>query len=116
GKAQVIADAGAASGRRRRRALARALRGRSGKPLAARAGDRAVPGLGTAPDLARDFEDELELAPRVVLRHGLPRAAAAREAALRREAEALERHELRRFVDAPLEVVLLLELGCLGRD
>src|SRR4051812_47666482 len=40
----------------------------------------------------------------------------AREAALRRQAQILERHVLRRLIDAPLEIVLRFERRYLGRD
>ena len=41
---------------------------------------------------------------------------ATREAALRRKVEVLERHVLRRFLDARLHHFLVLQAGLLGRD
>src|SRR5688572_21725977 len=70
---------------------------------------RSASNLDTAPHLARHLQHEIELAPCIVLGHRLPAAAAAREAALRRQAELPERHMLRRLVDAPLERILALE-------
>src|SRR4051794_26487430 len=71
--------------------------------------------LDTSPDFPRNGEHEVELAAGVVLRHSLPGAAAAGEAALRRQAELLERHMLCRFLYARDQVRLLLEHRRLGR-
>ena len=63
----------------------------------------------------RNLDDALELAPLVVLRQRVA-VVRAREAALRRQAQALERDELRGLVDAALQGVLGFELAELGRD
>src|SRR6478609_9048487 len=67
-----------------------------------------------APDLARDLDDQAQLRA-LRLDRDVVAVHRAREAALRRQAELLERDVLRRLVDAALEVVLRFELAELGR-
>src|SRR6185295_6494512 len=88
--------------RRRRRALSEAARRRGGVSVA-------------APDRVGDLDDEAQLRP---LRLDRDRVAVhrAREAALRRDAELLDRRVRRRLVDPALEHVPRLELAELGRD
>src|SRR4029077_3158051 len=69
----------------------------------------------SAPDLARDLDDEPQLPLLVVHGDGITHEVAG-EAALRRETELIERQELRGFVDSPLDDVLRLEYGRLRRD
>src|SRR5581483_5519621 len=71
--------------------------------------------LGRAPDVARGLDHELEFLALVADRQ---RIAANRrgKATLRRQCQSIERHDLRRFLDAPLELVLALELRLLGGD
>ena len=69
--------------------------------------------FAVAPHFARDFDATLELAPlvglaEVVAVHGRGEAALVAERAL------LDRHVFRRFVDAPLDLVLGLGRGMLG--
>src|SRR5436190_16955725 len=68
-----------------------------------------------APDFARCLDDQLELRPLLVVGEIVP-LERRREAALRRQAELLERHVARRGVDPPLELVLRLESAALRRD
>src|SRR4051812_21799220 len=67
-----------------------------------------------APDLLRGLDDQAELRPLLVLRQlvALDRRG---EAALRGQAELLERRVLRRLLDATLQLVLRLELAALRR-
>src|SRR5690606_33263193 len=67
------------------------------------------------PHFVRGFHDQIELRLLLV---GAERVAVdgRREAALRAEAELLQRYELRGFLDAPLQRVLLLERALLGGD
>src|SRR6266542_708788 len=70
---------------------------------------------GSAPDLPGGLDDQAELRDLLLVGHevALDRGG---EAALRRQAELLQRHEVARLLDPPLEVVLTLELTPLGRD
>src|SRR5690606_30465105 len=79
-----------------------------------RAGARAARAT-SAPHLFRDLDDERELALLVVGREDVA-LGDAREAALRGEAQLLERDVSRRLVDAPLDLVLVLERSALRRD
>src|SRR5262245_53895967 len=65
------------------------------------------------PDLAGDLDAAGELGPLLVLGQQVAFLGAG-EAALRREAELLERRELGGLVDAALELVLALERAALG--
>src|SRR5687767_6229971 len=65
------------------------------------------------PDFAGDPYSQLELALLVVLGQ-LVAHLARREAALRREAQVLERHVLGSLVDAPLQLVLVFQARRLG--
>src|SRR3954469_21522731 len=67
-----------------------------------------------APDLARVLHAPAELGPLLVLGQQVALLGAG-EAALRRQAELVERREFRRLFDTPLELVLALELAGLGR-
>src|SRR6266850_3814905 len=90
----------------RRMGRGRTAAGRDFRGLRPRAHAR---GLGSAlPDVARDVDDPLELLPLLVFGE-LVAVVRARESALRREAEVLQRHILRRLVDAPLQALLALE-------
>src|SRR3972149_39189 len=72
-------------------------------------------GALSTPDLPRPLEGKRELAPLIV--HGdLVAVVRARKAALRAQAQVLERHELGRSPDAALQVVLLLERGKFRAD
>src|SRR5882672_4850527 len=71
--------------------------------------------LHGAPDVPRDLERQPELAP-LVVDGDLVTVVGAREPTLRAQAEVLQRHVLRRRLDAPLEIVLLLELGDFRAD
>src|SRR5688572_2687772 len=62
----------------------------------------------------RHLHHQLELATRVVLRHRLAAAAAAREAALRADAELLERNVLGSLVDLALQLVFGFQVWRLG--
>src|SRR5881296_2357226 len=68
-----------------------------------------------APDVPRDLERQPELAP-LVVDGDLVAVVRAREPTLRAQAEVLQRHVLRRRLDAPLEIVLPLELGDFRAD
>src|SRR4051794_29923539 len=68
----------------------------------------------SAPDLGGGLDDQLQLGPLLVLAEVVA-LDGRREAALPGERELLERHELRRLVDPPLEVVLVLQLRALRR-
>src|SRR4029453_14246684 len=72
-------------------------------------------GLDRAPDVAGHLEREAEL-PLLVLDRDLVAVVRAGKAALRAQAEVLERHVAGGRVDAAPEVVLLLELGALRAD
>src|SRR3954447_7599671 len=87
-------------------------RRRRGPRVRASASDRP---RWSAPDVAGDGDDEVELGALLV---GGQVVALDRggEAALRGEAELLERHVLRRLLDAALEGVGVLELAGLGGD
>src|SRR5258708_26424426 len=65
-------------------------------------------GLGRAPDLAGDLDDEAELGNLVLDRDLVP-LDRAREAALRAQAKLVERQKARRLVDAALQFVLALQ-------
>src|SRR5258706_3950577 len=69
----------------------------------------------STPDFPGGFHDEPHLVG-LLLARDLVAVHGARESALRREAELLERRVLRRLVDAPLDGVLRLELAELGGD
>src|SRR5687768_13790285 len=60
------------------------------------------------------LQHKLKLAPRVLLRHRLAAAAAAREAALGADAELVEGDMLRGGVDPSFQRFLVLELRRLG--
>jgi hypothetical protein len=62
---------------------------------------------------SRHLHHALELAPLVVHRQRVA-VVGAREAALRAQAQLVQRHDARRLVDAPFQVVLVLELAELG--
>src|SRR5262245_45425267 len=66
-----------------------------------------------APDLASGLDTQPELRPLLFLGEVVA-VVRAGEAALRADAQVLERHELRRLVDAPLEDILGFELRQLG--
>src|SRR3954452_7767415 len=76
---------------------------------------RAPPRRSVPPALGRRLDDEAQLRPLLLLgdRVALDRRG---EAALRRQAELVEIDVLRRRLDAPLELVLALELRALRRD
>src|SRR5437867_5717219 len=76
---------------------------------------RGASGVLGAPDLARHFQGQAELTALVVDRD-LVAVVRAREAALRAQAEVLERHVLGGGLDAALEIVLGLERRHLGAD
>src|SRR5262249_10847389 len=65
-----------------------------------------------APDLLGRLDHQAQLRP-LVLVGQLVALDGRREAALRRQAELVDVHVLRRLLDAPLEQVLALELGLL---
>src|SRR5712692_9952823 len=68
-----------------------------------------------APHLTRELDDHPELRPLLLL--GQHVALFRRgEAALRRDGELVETRELGRFLDAALDVVLLLQRAALGGD
>src|SRR5215471_21579543 len=67
------------------------------------------------PHLIRDFDGEAELGPLLLLGEDVALFRRG-EAALRGERELLERRELRGFLEAALDVVLLLELAELRGD
>src|SRR6266699_897395 len=66
------------------------------------------------PHLTRYLDDQFELGLFLIDGERVALGVAG-EAALRAQRQLLERHEFRRFVDAPLDVVLLLERSCLRR-
>src|SRR5262252_5535658 len=69
----------------------------------------------SSPDLVGEFDDHAQFRPLLFL--GQDVAFLGRgEAALRRQAELLERSEFARFLDAALDIVLLLECAALGGD
>src|SRR5476649_122806 len=68
----------------------------------------------SAPDLAGDLDAAAELGPLFVLGEQIALFGAG-EAALRRETKLVEWGELRRLVEAALELVLALERACFGR-
>src|SRR3984893_271024 len=71
--------------------------------------------IGSAPDFARRLDDEAQLCDLFV--SGQRVAVDGRgEAALRAEAELLERHVFRRLVDPALQSVLAFERGALAGD
>src|SRR6185312_557608 len=76
-------------------------------------GNRRCPSR-LAPYLLGDLDDQLQLAPLVLLGEDVALDGRG-EAALAREAELLERRVARRLLDAALEVVLRLELAALRR-
>src|SRR5678815_3061262 len=63
-----------------------------------------------APDLVGDLDDEAQLGA-LRLDRDVVAVHRAREAALGRQAQLLDRHVLRRLVDAALQVVLRFELA-----
>src|SRR3954447_18608359 len=71
--------------------------------------------VGLAPDLGGGLDDQAQLRDLLVVgeRVALDRRG---EAALRRQAELVERHERGRLLDPPHELVLRLELAALRRD
>src|SRR5262245_56291315 len=68
-----------------------------------------------APDLAGQVNDHPQLRPLFLLGEHVALLGRS-EAALRRQAELLERCEFRRLLDAALHVVLLFERAALRRD
>src|SRR5215467_7190072 len=69
----------------------------------------------SSPDLVGEFDDHAQLRPLLFL--GQDVAFLSRgEATLRRQAALLEPGEFARFLDAALDVVLLLERAALGGD
>src|SRR5690242_2451086 len=68
-----------------------------------------------APDLVRKLDDQAQLRPLLVLRQDVA-LDGRREAALRREAELVDRRMLGRCLDTALDLVLRLELSVLRRD
>src|SRR6187431_3203391 len=66
-----------------------------------------------APNLVGELDDLAHLGPLLVLGEDIAFLGRG-EAALRRQAELLERSELRRFLDALLDVALVLERAALG--
>src|SRR5712691_13458351 len=69
--------------------------------------------VASSPHLIRDLHDPRELRPLLVLAEDIAFLSRG-EAALRREAELVERDEFRRLVDAALEGVFALEQSLLG--
>src|ERR1051325_3334862 len=67
------------------------------------------------PDLGGDLDDARELRPLLVFAQRIA-VVRAREAALRREAQVLQRHMASRLVDAALERIFGFERTGLGRD
>ena len=67
------------------------------------------------PHTSRHLDDEPQLGHLLVVGE-LVALDRGREPALRRQAQLVERHVLRRLVDAALEGVLALQLGALGGD
>src|SRR5262249_21724215 len=61
-----------------------------------------------SPHVARDLDDQLQLGFLLIDAERVAFGVAG-EAALRAERELFDRHELRRLVDAPFDVVLVLE-------
>src|SRR4051794_34897307 len=74
-----------------------------------------TPGPMSAPDLVRHAAEQLQLVSLVVEGDEVPRQRRG-EAALRAEAQPIERHVLAGLFDPPLELVRILELRLLGRD
>src|SRR5262245_44721055 len=75
----------------------------------------AVCCASSSPHLVCELHDHAELRP--LFFFGQDVALLARgEAALRRQAKLIERHELGRLVDTALDLVLALELAALRRD
>src|SRR5215467_438324 len=70
---------------------------------------------GLAPHLAGGLDDELELGPLLLVRQLVARGD-ARKPTLRRQRQLLQGHVLGGLVDAPLQLVLLLEAAVLGGD
>src|SRR6185312_7921375 len=83
--------------------------------MTARPLDRAAPMLCGTPHLARYFDDELQLGD-LVGDGEIVAFEHAGKAALRRERKLLERTIFRRRVDAPLQIVLALELRAFAGD
>src|SRR6266705_912024 len=71
--------------------------------------------LASAPDVLGGLDDAAELGDLLVVGEQVPLDRGG-EPALRREAELLQRHEFARLLDAPLQLVLGLELAALGGD
>src|SRR5690606_7452876 len=71
--------------------------------------------VSASPDRAGDLDDALELAPLLFLGERVA-VVRAREAALRRQAQVLERDEARGLLDPALEHVLRLEFAGLRGD
>ena len=95
---------------------------RAGRYCANPRPDRFTTGTGrepdkhrSAPNFLRDLDGESKFLRLLSYREVIAMYC-AREAALRRECELLERHILRRLVDASLDVVFVLEPAVLGGD
>src|SRR5262249_27713947 len=71
--------------------------------------------VGLAPHLGGGLDDELELGPLLLVRQLVARSD-ARKPTLRRQRQLLQGHVLGGLVDAPLQLVLLLESAVLGSD
>src|SRR5262249_32198782 len=71
--------------------------------------------FASSPYLSGDFHDHPELCPLLLLGKDIAFLAGG-EAALRRQAKLVERHEFGGLVDPPLDLVLALELAALGGD
>src|SRR5215469_1142522 len=70
-------------------------------------------GFLSAPDVPGDLDDQFELGDLLVVAQHVPLDGGG-EAALRRQAQLVERHELRRLIDAALEHVRVFQLAPLG--
>src|SRR4029450_3438673 len=71
--------------------------------------------FSSSPDLVGEFDDHAQFRPFLLLGQDIAFLGRG-EAALRRQAELLERSEFARFLDAALDGVLLLERAALGGD
>src|SRR5262249_7607465 len=71
--------------------------------------------FSSSPDLAGELDDHAQFRPLLLLSQDIAFLGRG-EAALRREAELLERSEFARFLDAPFDGVLVLERAALGGD
>src|SRR6187397_3226191 len=81
---------------------------------ASNAASRTVVTRRLAPDFLRDLDDQPQLRPLVVFRQAVA-LDGRREAALRRQAELLERCVARRLLEPALQLVLRLQLAALRR-